>query len=206
MANLTAGDRVLVTIVGQYLGQTTMNTYPYVVDTAPVVPVPYATAMAALNTALDAGDTLANTQRGCCPQNWIHVSTWCQVIYPTRLRKFAFAHDGPGLFAETDSFTANLQASIERYSEETGRREQGAVRIPIGTDVTCIEDGSVTPELFTALVLHSVQMKTPLTVSGYSLVPLVGVGKPIESSLKVFGCEAKRTVRVIRRRTLGLGI
>lgn len=206
MADMAVGQVVQVTVVGRYLGQTTMNTYPHVVTAIAGGPVTMTAGLTALNTAIAAVDKLYNKQRKCCPQNWVHVESWLQVVFPTRLRKLSFAIDLPGVFTEFDGLTPNLQASIERFSEEAGRREQGAVRIPIGTDNTCIEDGSITPGLKTELALLAVQMAATTVAGGVTYVPVVGLGSPPSASLKVFGTNVKDTVRVIRRRTLGLGI
>lgn len=205
MGVMTVGDQVVVTVVGDYLGQVTMNTYPFIVSSV-LVGTTQADAFSALNISLDAAGSLFSRQRGCAPQNWTLVEAWIQTIRPTRYRKFIFANGGIGTFVDQDGLTANLQASIERYADVTGKHDQGAVRIPIGTDPTSILNGSVTPALKTALLALATQMELNQVTGGCTFLPITGVVSSNWAPLRVIGTSVKNTVRVIRRRTVGLGI
>lgn len=204
MANIAVNDMALVTVVGQYLGQTTMNTYPYVANTVTGT-VTVSAGLGALNTALLAGGALYQTQRECCPLNWTNSENWIQIIRPIRYRKFTFIGAGAGLFDDT-ALTANLQGSIERYSEETGRHEQGAVRIPIGTGPNVMTAGLLEPDQVATLEEHAEVMKFVVTAGGVTWWPVTGVTAFGYTPLRIFGTSVKPTVRVIRRRTVGLGI
>lgn len=205
MANISVNDIVNVIVVGRFLGQTTMNSYPFIVS-AVTGTVSISTASAALNTALNAAGALYKRQQGCCPSNWTHTESWVQVIRPTRYRKFVYTIDQAGVYVDTDALTPNLQASIERYAEPSGRHDQGGVRIPIGTDPTSIDGGFITPALKAALELLATQMNTNIIAGGVTFLPITGVTAPAWAPLRVYGTNVKDTVRVIRRRTVGLGI
>lgn len=209
MANVSVNDVVLVTVVGRYFGQTTMNTYPHLITATTGTPTIQET-MESLNTALKATGKLIRTQQACCPADWVHSYTWCQVIRPTRYRKWVFPGVGDGTFSDEPSSTANLQATIERYAEESGRHDQGAVRLPIGTHSDFGDDGLISIALSSKMELHAQQMRattvTSTTLGGATLRPLTGVTAPSWTPLAVFGTSVKDTIRVIRRRTVGLGI
>jgi len=204
-ANVSVGQTVLVNVIGRYMGQTTMNSYPYLVS-AVTGTVTIASAAAALNTALNAAGALFKKQLACAPQNWTFMESWVQFIRPVRYRKFVFEIDEIGTFVDVDSGTPNVQASIERFAEESGRHDQGAVRIPIGTDSTSIQGGLVTNALKTALLALAVQMELNIIAGGVTFLPITGLVAPTWTPLRLAGTSVKDTVRVIRRRTVGLGI
>lgn len=205
-ANVELGAVLQITFVGRYCGQTTMNTYPHVVTAIPTPNVTYNAFAEALNVTWQGAGKLISTQRNCCPQNWEHVSLWVQQVRSVRMRAAKVPVGLIGMFTETDGLTANVQASIERFGELANRHEIGAVRIPIGTDDSCFDEGEITPALKTALELHGVQMAATTTSLGVTIKPLVGLGAPTYPVTLVAGTEVKDTCRVIRRRTVRVGI
>lgn len=208
-AVIVEGDAIMVTLVGKFLGQTTMNTYPYRAHITTGAP-PVVGACQGLLTAINLPGGLVDTHARCRPSNSVVDSLWAQDVRPIRWRAQKMAVSVPGLFTDVDSGTANIQASIERYGEAANRHNLGAVRIPIGTSNDCIVEGVITEDLRDKLEDHADQMILSKTVSGtgwqVSFIPLVGLSKESLQLIDLVNCEIKDTVRVIRRRTVGLGI
>jgi len=208
-AELHTNDTLLITLVSRYCGQICMNTYVYrclVVSGNP----PAVAGMNKLLDFIDGGSNLRSTLAGCMPQNCTIYNMWGQVIRPTRLRAIKRTIDSSGLFTETDGLTANVQASIERYGETANRRSVGAIRVPIGTDDSCFDDGELTPAMKTALEAHAATMDDTFVISDtgwqFRAIPAVGLPKLDLDLIDCVGTLVQDTTRVIRRRTVRVGI
>lgn len=206
MPVFTVGDVCLVTVNGELCGQRTMNTFPYYASNVTGTPTD-AQVFAALDAQFAALNGFRPRLRDCLPQNWVGLPTWYQVIKPTRYRKVYGAEFGNGAF-EADALTANVQASITRYGAIANRRNIGGVRIPIPQDTTVCNDGYLSTAYKAALNLFLTQMiqVRTLTSPAVTLVPLVGLATGGISETPLDGAVVQDTVRVIRRRTVGLGI
>lgn len=206
MPVLAVNDRVLFTIVGRLCGQRTMNTFLYRVS-ACEADTEQSDFFTALNASMNAAGGVAQRMKGCCPANWRHVESWYQVISPVRFRKLAYPVDAAGLFAST-ALTPNVQASITRTGDRSGRKYIGGTRIPIGSDSFSTADGMITPELKAALTALTDSMKLNIITAGTvaTYIPQLGIPKPPALSYDLYDCFAQDTTRVIRRRTVGLGI
>lgn len=202
-------DKVLVTVISSYCGQTCMNTFPFVAKGITGSPP----AIAAMEKLIDASILAGNyvdLLRGCMAQNCVINQVWAQIIGPVRVRARKRTVNIIGNYTETDGLTANVQASIERYGELAGRHQQGAIRVPIGTDDSCFDDGELTPAMKSALELLGNEMTQSLTVTdtgwNVSFDPCVGVAKQELDWVITEGTIVQDTVRVIRRRTVRVGI
>jgi len=206
MADVTLGAHFQVTVVGQYCGQTTNNTYPHVITAVPGAAVTWFDFFDALDIQWKLAGKLLSTQAGCSPSNWRHAETWYQAITPTRYRKVIRTSTKVGTFVDEDGLTANVQATIERFAERSGRRNQGAVRIPIGTDGSCFDNGELSIALKTALEAHAAQMTSSTAQLAVTCQPLTGLNADPADAMRIYGTSVKETVRVIRRRTVRVGI
>jgi len=205
MPNMSIGQLILITNVGEYLGQTTMNTYPHIV-TAAAAGVDSEAFFASLDGVFTGGGKLFEQQREWAPQNWESMQHWYQIITPTRFRKVVFAGDGIGMFNAVDSGTANVQAAITRHGELAEKRAIGGVRIPIGSTDDSILSGKCTPALQEQLALLATQMHQTTTTLGVTIKPVVGMPDATHGAEICVGAFHHDQVRVLRRRTLGLGI
>lgn len=215
MPNMAVGQRVLVTAVGEYYGQVTMTTWLYKVTVVAGTTTDTA-FFAALDTIFNATGGLLLRYRGCCPANdvWLGRQTWYQVLGPLRFRKVQKPLSD-GLY-DSPSNTANIQASITRVGEFGTRRNIGGIRVPIPSFENV--EGKITPDITIPLEALATEMALPVTAGSpaVTMVPQVGVPGytntvppeqiPVTDSLDLSECIVQDTTRVIRRRTLRVGI
>lgn len=205
MAVQAVGDRILVTFVGRLLQQRTMNTFLY-----RVASVPPGTDIGVLAgfiyTELNTTGGLASRYLDCVPVNLSLEQIWIQTIAPTRYTKSIFTVGDVGSGGQAD--TANVQQSITRKGELAGRFSIGGIRVPCATTVDTITDGKLTTSALAALNALAGEMKETLSVASgtATLVPQVGTPPAPVNSIDLVDTIAENTVRVIRRRTVGLGI
>lgn len=215
MPNMAVGQRVLVTAVGEYLGQRTMTTWLYRVSSVAGSITDVAMADA-LHTAFTNGTGLLTKYRACCAGDgaWTGVATWYQVVGPVRYRKIQRSlGDGTGLLS---SGTANIQGSITRYGEFGLRSAIGGIRVPISS--LEVSDGKLSPEVTALMQALADEMEETQAVGSplVTLIPQVGVPGytnatpperiPVTNSSDLAECVVQDTARVLRRRTLRLGI
>jgi len=215
MPNIAQGQRILVTAVGDYFGQRTMTSWLYrvaslageITDTA---------LFDAMHPAFTGATGLLTKFLGCLPLDgrWVGVATWYQVLGPVRYRKVVDTL-GDGLY-DAGSTTANLQASITRFGEFGLRTAIGGIRVPMPSSEGV--EGVVSAPYAAVLQTLADEMEETVTVGSPSvqLFPQVGVPGytsgpnpvriPVTNSVDLFGTQVQDTVRVIRRRTLRLGI
>lgn len=208
MAATSDGDIYLVVIDGAIQGQRTITTFYYRIGTV----VPGATVSLAYDAIIAEWVEPGRMQalyKGCTPSNWTYQATRVQKIWPQRIRALrSTTGTGPGI--RPPSELSNVAASITRFAEGATRRDRGGIRVPITpADVT---GGMIAGTLPVALEALAEEMLAgldgSLTAGIFSPVlfaklppPAVGV---VVSPL--FGTEVEFTSRVIRRRTVGLGI
>lgn len=200
------GDRVLVTFRGTLCDQRTMSTFLYRITNVTGAPL-YNELMDALHSSFSGAGQLITTFRACMPSNWFWTDVWYQIISPTRQRKYAKSMTGAGT-ASSIATTANLQASITRVGELSGRRYIGGIRMPLGTEDFVVDQGFIQAGQLAALNALCAAMKLFIITSGSvaTFRPQVGVPKPPATSLDLEDAFPQATSRVIRRRTVGLGI
>jgi len=205
MPALLVGDIVLVTAVGNLVGQRTLTTFPFQVTAVTGIP-DQTNAFDDLHAELNATTGILGKMRACIPSQYTMTQAWYQVIAPTRYRRYVKAVNTQGGFTGA-ALTANVQASITRVGEEAGRRYVGGVRIPIGTDYSSLAAGLVAAGLKTKLTdlaeVMDQNIITPVVVATYR--PLVGLAPNPADSVPCFDAFPQDTVRVLRRRTVGLG-
>lgn len=207
MPEMAANMRILVTLKGTFLGQTTMTTFPMRVAT--VAPgTNDVTFFTALDDELSDDGKLIPLYLNCVPLAGYELDeVWYQILYPLRYRKVVKTKGIAGSFV-TDAQSANLQASITRVGELARRRDIGGIRIPIGTGDESITNGLLTAGLEAQLqdLATYLGLVVPITTPAATLVHQVGMTANMGTSLDVKQAFIQTTVRVIRRRTVRLGI
>lgn len=137
-----------------------------------------------------------------------------QLIYPTRKRYIRRVVGLPGQW-ESAATTANVAASIEKYTALAGRNQVGRIQIPISPLADACVGGFTTPDMRAALqdiaaqipfVLHAAD--SVLAQFGPVLFHRQNPQTPnIPPSYNdIAGAFAMDTVRVMTRRTVGRGI
>ena len=206
MPNIAVGDTLLITLNGVTNNQRTMNTFVYVCSATPSA-TSDVTALNALWAKMVAADGLIAKYKNALSVDWAGTEAWFQIIRPTRYRKVVREIEGSGTF---DSLmqTGNLQASITRYGPLATKRDQGGIRVPLGTSSASIENGRLVEEQKNALIVLANEMYlNQSTVSpAVTWVPQVGLPAGGAPTRPCTGTLVQDTVRVIRRRTVGVGI
>jgi len=206
MATIAVGDRVLITLTGTLFQQRTMNTFLYRVS-AVAPDTNYESFADALHDEILVANGLADLYRAITPANWGGYQIWIQVIRPVRLRKIAFSWPITGTYIG-EATTANVQGSITRFGEAAGRDQIGGVRIPVGTDIECLDSGRIATPLLSNMgdLAEFMMANIALAFGTATLVPQVGVPKGAAASIDCVEAIQQETARVIRRRTVGHGI
>jgi hypothetical protein len=152
-----------------------------------------------------------STFRACCPNNYTHLQTWLQFVRPVRYVAFKDEVNVAG-DSGAAALTANLAAVVTRQGDIADKHNNGSIHIPIAQDDTLIANGKLTAGFKTTVNAFAENVNDGITVtSGAATVttrPVLYFITPSGSvnSRDVITAYAQDTVRVMRRRTVGLGI
>lgn len=206
MAALDLNDSVLMTIVGRLNGQRTMNTFWWRV-TAVAGDPDEAVAFQELHSLLLTN--FFDLYLACVPTNWEGYQVWYQSIFNVRQRKIVFPFDSEGT-GPGEANTANVQGSITRVGDLASRKAIGGIRIPIGTTALTTVNGYISPAQKTAMEEFAAAMVPTRTTAAPAVTytPMVGAPDPLNpvNWFQVVATQVQETTRVLRRRTVGLGI
>lgn len=142
----------------------------------------------------------------CMPTGytWDYVTT--QSVFPTRLKKVQIGIGEPGVAGATT--TANVSQSVTTTTIKAGRDQVGGRRLPLATSQSA--SGQLTVEAFGNLGLLADQMETTIEepVGGGRYRPVIFHRNPAANPRfdRIIEVLPQRTTRVVRRRTVGLGI
>lgn len=209
MAVPVVGDKYLVTAVGSLCNQTIMNTFWFRLVNVGA----FATVISlydAIHAVFNAGGGVGDLLNECYPGNLFYNYNWVQRVQPIRIMKNVYSVAETG--SQNEAATANIQASIERRGEVAIKKAVGAIRIPIdGSDVNAANGLITNDTLKDALTALAAEMKLDLTGGALGtavLRPIVyqPYNNPGGLGYEVVRTTVMDTVRVIRRRTVGLGI
>jgi len=211
MAIPAVGQKYLITIKGVIGNQVTMSTFWYQLENlgpAASVNAVYDVIQAQLAIA----NLLAFDFRACCPDNWDHTETWIQCVHPDRVMKRVVPINLPGAFPLSAMHT-NLAAVIERRAEIADRKSVSTLHVPLPepSDVGVI--GVITDPVYLGKLNDlATEMKQDITSGGGAptiLRPVVfnpkGLPAPVSNRF-IVQTTVMQTMRVMRRRTVGLGI
>lgn len=213
MPNMAVGQRLLVTAVGTYFGQRTMNTFLYRVATVAGT-IDSIDFIDALHAVFIASGGLLKRYVACVPEDiWLPVATWYQVVGPVRYRKVV--RSIPAAEYVGGSTTQNLQASITRYGEFGLRTAVGGIRVPMPSTESI--EGLLTNTYKATLLSLANEMADTQTAGSplVTIIPQVGVPGytndtppvriPVTNSQDCVDTAVQETTRVIRRRTVRVG-
>ena len=186
-------------------GQKLMNTFQYRLGTIGTA-ITTDDVCDGMNTVMNTAGNMYAKYRACVTAQVTHNNTWIQVAYPARQRKKVYAIGVAGSWTGT-AYTANTAVSIERYGPAANRHNIGRVQIPSADDATSINNGLVSGAGYlTVLNAFAAQMLQPLTTAAGSVLGPVLVRSPIDGNYEfLLGTSVQTTVRVMRRRTVGVG-
>jgi len=206
MANVNVGDLMTWTLVGRVHGQRTMNTFHYRARIASSLPT-QAAAAAAFDTFSKAAGGLEARLRGCTSQAFAIEERWFQIIKPARFEKIIITGSVAGNL-DVAQTTQNIQASITRRGEMGNRKNVGGIRVVLGTSDDVVQNGIIEPGQVANLELLAQSMEQTVVTAGAVVTwdPLVSMPANTADYVNISQCFVQTTVRVIRRRTVGLGI
>lgn len=209
--NVPLLSRFLLTFNGVMHSQTILNTFWYQVKSLTGAEKPLDQLTQAFFADLEYV-ALESDFLACLPETYSLRETWFQQITPTRQRKGILERALDGGIAAQGNVT-NIAAVISRHGTGASRHDNGRIHLPVPSGTTYIENGLLTAAHKVTLQLLADQMLQPISVtvdaSVYELVPILAWRineAPFWGSLEVESTNVQDTSRVMRRRTLGLGI
>ena len=127
-----------------------------------------------------------------------------QPVFPLRLASVTQLIDAAGLNGGTP-LPQNIAAVVEKRTPVARRFGIGSMHLA-GLTVDLTSKGQFTAGALTQLGDIGTKMVAPVTVSTGSFKPVLWNVKVFARATAITGFKAQRTVRVMRRRTVGVGI
>jgi hypothetical protein len=205
MAGLNNNDIVQFIVVMTHDGQTCMNTFKYRVG-APSIAPDYPTAM--LQALNGFASSVAAPYQRMLEATSIDVAfdyIIGQVVHPTRRRAFRSIRGEVGNL-DSPSLPVNTAVHIERFGLLANRHNTGGIHLT-GIPIDLVENSKLTAgallnyEPVAASLANSFD-----AAAGSTLLQPVLTNRTYGIVNLVFGSIVQPTVRVMRRRTVGLGI
>jgi len=197
-----------VVISSRLWGQRILNTFYYQFQGVPDSAIDYRAYITALGDELNAPGDLAAKYYACVPHNQNVDFMTVQTVFPIRQRYVKLDINAVGDGAAGNSDTANLAWSMRRVSTTIGPRGVGRVQVPVGTLYRL--GGELNPAVGASERTNfGIQMlqETVTTTPPATWVPvLFGISGGVTNVSPLVECVPEQTLRVMRRRTVGLGI
>lgn len=205
---IQAGAVVQMVFRSDLCGQRVLNTFYYRLSS--ILPFPSPDYRGVLNEMADQFDAVGGMRDkyiAACPTN-MNIQTYTlQPVWPIRQRYLSYNVATAGLATTGSTNTANIAASIKRVSDVIGPKGVGRVQIPATKNG--VANGMVDPAYIAADLLGLAD-QMPLgitTAAGYDFRPILfSVNEGVTSTTEVIDTVVEDTARVMRRRTVRLGI
>ena len=202
--NTAPGDLIQVLFMGTWHGQQVQNKFDYTVLSVSGQ-VPYSTFQNAVANALVSSGTLASAFIACVPPEYALTNVVVQTIWPSRVLRTFYPTTLVGTFSGHSS-TANLASVITRQSYLASKQQRSSIHIPLANLDTGISNGLVSTAQLTANTTLATAMKAVNNVASLGVISPVIVGaKTPQSPFPLVATITQSTVRVMRRRTVGVG-
>lgn len=205
----TVGDRMDIRLYGRISGQTTISTFSYLADNG-TGPVPINEVVNDWMVNWQAAGGLIEKFAACCPVNW---EAW-QI-------QFQLAKTAARMAAQTRSISVfgtsgaqarvpNVAAVILRRGDLASRDNVSTLHIPLAPDALLTSEGLVTAAFKTIAQDLIIKLDDLVSVTGdgnnLEWFPCIPHGPFAASNSPITEFLLKDTTRVMRRRTVGLGI
>lgn len=206
MYRLEEGDIVLVTIESRMSNQQVMTLLAYRVKIGSPPSIDGRAVLTTFNQALNAAGDLVQLYQDCMSNDVKQVRTKVQKIHPLRMSYIErFAVNPDGAVAE-DMLSTNLAVVVTRKGEAAGRHSIGNLHL-YGCPKSFTTDGEVNG---TGVVAYSdlmTKMREEYTVGLASTVlePIIYNRTTPSASERVQNLQLQLPLRIMRRRTVGLG-
>lgn len=205
MPIVSAGDVYEVTFRGSLDGQLILNTFHYGCSVVGGIPTP-TTFAAAMDASISAAGGLASKFLACCPAAYVLNFIDYQDVAPVRYVKNTIAH-GTGGTSGQDASTANLAGTVTRRGDLARRSNIGSLHVPYPNLDPGASGGLTSAALNTALNALALSMTLTLVLGGGvgTITPVLWKRPLATSVVPITQAFAQRTLRVMRRRTVGVG-
>lgn len=208
---INQGDLIQLTFVSRWNAQVIMLTTHYKCRTPPTGSMPTSQALQGLIDYVDPADanSLGSMYLGCLPENLTLREIWAQKIYPTREVKQSKAVSYTGNWPTAEASTGNIGGVITLRTDKAGRSQVGNKHIgPLPQDA--YSNGQISGAAILALDALGEALVGPLNTVNTGQYDAViyhrsGDGAAQKSDL-IGTYVVQTTARVMRRRTVGLGI
>lgn len=219
MSYAIAGNSVCqLTLRSTLFGQEVMNTFHFRLDLAGGALPDGAAFLSDFNDMLAVADTFYDTYMLTLPVQCQNIYADLQWIDPDRLmmRSFVVGPQGATVHVPT---TANLASALELRGDIADKRSIGTKHIP-GLGGVAVAAGIVQAALIAELANFGIQATLPVGIGGRTMTPIIFgraraqytdkhgvVHPPIGKSYRpITAFRVQTTARVMRRRTVGVGI
>jgi hypothetical protein len=205
---INAGDILEFAYLGTLYGQRVMTVLHYTVSVAPTEQNPLVGCTNFLNrTAHGATNDLVSNYLGCISSDYTLDFTTAQYIAPTRFVRRTLAAGIAGALA-SPARTPNTAATLTKTTDKSGRRYRGSVHLPGVPDnryANGVLDATMLGYL-ASLAATLISDVTEATGTGVWAPCIWHRHKPVTTDHDaVAAIVAQTTVRVMRRRTVGVG-
>jgi hypothetical protein len=202
------GQLANVNFSGTLDGQLIISTFKYKITAIPGSPPTFDVGANAFYTKLNSGGNLVQLFTSCCPPQYTLNKVNIQLVFPyPKYQTLQYANGDVGTFTQ-DAHTANLAAVITRRGILASRTNIGSLHIPYANEDPGMSGGLVSGAMTTAMNTLSAFMITHITDS-LNIVwePTLAKAVPISTSdlHQITQATPQATVRVMRRRTVGVG-
>lgn len=198
---INTGSVVLVTFRGTLFGQDVMNTFHYRWD-GPVLASGLTALIALIGTNPQMQANMALWQN-CISEDVVDCRVIGQWIFPLRYRQYNTVMAAP-TGSGSPCGTANVASVITLVADRASRHGVGNKHLP-GLPLSSQEQGFLTNGQKVANTDFANAMAATVVMLGGIFQPVIYNRVNPAASMEVIGAEENLTVRVQRRRTVGLG-
>ncbi|HKY46322.1 MAG TPA: hypothetical protein VJM50_24730 [Pyrinomonadaceae bacterium] len=204
---IAAGDIIQIVPETRLFGQTCLNILHYKCRNAPSVGDTYVEQLTQIMTNITTSPGSWYTKMlAAMSEDALVTQLTIQVVFPAR-RPYVRVGAGGGGGIAADALPPNSTAQITKRSEVAARGRAGHFALP-AVPMTKVASGVLLPAyVLTELADLAAALQAPLnygTFGDYDPV-ILNVAAP-NSSPVILQCDVQQEVRIMRRRTVGLGI
>lgn len=203
------GDILEVGFEGTIYSQKVLSVFHYRVDVAPTVITDSILSQASVLNEIKATGAQDKVTKylACISNNYTLDRITAQYIYPARYRR-SFLYSGAAATRVGAANTANTSAVITKLTRRAGKSFRGSLHLP-GIVNSDYSSGTILAPLNNLMVILASDLINPLTEPGGG----AGIWNPIIFHRNAPGSFAEiwndyaiqQTLRIMRRRTVGVG-
>jgi len=210
MANVVgAADIVEVTLLGSCFGQAVQNKFHYACISVSGADQASQDVFDELDTELSAGAGLINLMLLLAPTQYELGAVRYQVIKPVRQVAYPVQHADNGLNTQ-NTLATNVAFAITKRGDLAGRRNISTTHVIGTTDGSLMDEGKLTPAAITLAENIAAFMDNQVSITvgaiDYEFGPVIYHPTDPLNPTPITSCIVQPTARVMRRRTVGLGI